>query len=153
MESRVEKIAKKKLETGIDETMIKELVHAFYEKIRKDTLLGPIFNERITDWEPHLNRMCDFWSSATLKSGRYNGNPMMKHHPLPIDSRFFDHWLELFEQTALEVCPPKAAEVFKTKSRLIAQSLELGIAIKNGMLPLKEERFINSDLTTAFNGL
>lgn len=150
-QSRAEKIAKKQQETGIDEAMIKKLVHAFYDKIRTDALLGPIFNERISDWEPHLNRMCDFWSSATLKSGRYNGNPMMKHHPLPIDGRFFDHWLELFEQTAIEICPPNAAEVFKTKSRVIAQSLELGIAIKNGILPLKGERFIDDNLTPAFN--
>jgi hemoglobin len=146
MTTRAEKISKKKQETGIDEAMIKKLVHAFYDKIKTDTILVPIFNERITDWEPHLQRMCDFWSSATLKSGRYDGNPMMKHHPLPIDGRFFDHWLGLFAQTASEICPPKAADVFKQKSATIAQSLELGIAIKNGMLPIKGQRYINDEL-------
>lgn len=143
---REEKVANKKAETGIDEAMIEKLVHAFYTKIQVDPILGPIFNEHITDWEPHLKRMCDFWSSTTLKSGKYNGNPMIKHNPLPIDGRFFDYWLNMFAETAEEICPPKAAEVFKTKSTLIAQSLELGIAIKNGVLPIKGERYIDQNL-------
>ena len=146
-DKRAEKIAIKKAETGIDEAMIEKLVHAFYAKIKIDPFLGPIFNKHITDWDPHLARMCEFWSSATLKSGKYNGNPMAKHSPLPIDSRFFDHWLEMFAQTAAEVCPPKAAEIFASKSTLIAQSLELGIAINNGSLPIKGERYVNKSLT------
>lgn len=147
---REEKIAKKQEETGIDEVMIDTLVRTFYDKIRIDPVLGPIFNNLIDDWEPHLLKMVDFWSSATLKSGKYKGNPLIKHMPMPIDARFFDHWLELFEKTAIEVCPPKAAAVFKQKSHMIAQSLELGIAVKNNALPVKGERYINEDL--AFPG-
>ena len=30
------------------------LVSTFYEKVRKDALLGPFFNETIEDWEEHL---------------------------------------------------------------------------------------------------
>lgn len=144
--ARDEKIALKKLETGIDEEMIDKLVRAFYDKIRIDPLLGPIFNELIDDWEPHLLKMIDFWSSATLKSGKYKGNPLIKHFPLPIDARFFDHWLGLFAKTAAETCPPLAAEIFKEKSTMIAHSLELGIAIKNGALPAKGDRYINPKL-------
>ena len=117
--TREEKIAHKKKVTGIDETMIDRLVRTFYEKIQIDPVLGPIFNEHISDWEPHLLKMIDFWSSATLKSGKYNGNPMIIHNPMPIDSRFFDHWLELFCATAVETCPPQAAAIFKEKSKMI----------------------------------
>lgn len=95
--------------TGIDEDMIELVVHAFYDKVRKDKLLGPIFNCRVANWEFHLARMCAFWSSVALMSGRYHGQPMEKHLPLPVDSRHFDHWLRLFQETALEVCPPAAA--------------------------------------------
>ena len=50
--------------TGIDEAMIERLMRRFYEKIREDALLAPIFEARIADWEPHLRRMCEFWSSV-----------------------------------------------------------------------------------------
>ena len=94
--------------TGIDEPMIERLVRGFYAKIRKDALLGPIFEARIRDWEPHLRRMCAFWSSVALMSGRYHGSPMARHLPLPVDAAHFDRWLALFEETAREVCPTSA---------------------------------------------
>ncbi|MDG1996630.1 MAG: group III truncated hemoglobin [Emcibacteraceae bacterium] len=145
-ESREKKVALKKAQTGIDEAMIDRLVRHFYAKIQTDSILGPIFNERIVDWEPHLLKMIDFWSSATLKTGKYKGNPLIIHNPLPIDGRFFDHWLELFNQAAREICSEQAALVFKEKSELIARSLELGIAINKGTLPLKDERYIDQSL-------
>ena len=144
--TREEKIALKKSETGIDHDMIDQLVRTFYQKIEIDPVLGPIFNDLIDDWEPHLLKMIDFWSSATLKSGTYKGNPLVKHLSMPIDARFFDHWLQLFEKTAAEICPPKAAALFKEKSKMIAHSLELGIAIKNGNLPMNGDRYINHEL-------
>jgi hemoglobin len=131
--------------TGIDETMIQRLVHAFYAKARKDTLLGPIFENRVGNWELHLDRMCAFWSSVALMSGRYHGQPMEKHLPLPIDSRHFDHWLELFRETAVEVCPPAAATHVIERAERIAESLELGIAAKNGILLKKGQRLNRPD--------
>src|SRR5438445_13067988 len=85
--------------TGITEAMIEQLVRGFYAKVRADAELAPVFEARITDWEPHLQRMCAFWSSVALMSGRYQGTPMAKHRPLPVDARCFDRWLELFEET------------------------------------------------------
>jgi len=126
--------------TGIDEAMIDTLVRRFYARIRADAMLGPVFAERITDWEPHLQRMCAFWSSVALMTGRYHGQPMQKHLPLPIDARHFDRWLALFEATAAETCPPAAAAHFIDRARRIAQSLELGIACARGVMLGKDER-------------
>jgi hemoglobin len=128
-------------QTGIDEPMIERLVYGFYAKVRGDDLLGPVFDARIGDWEPHLRRMCEFWSSVALMSGRYHGNPMAKHAPLPIDAAHFDRWLALFEQTASELCPPEAAAHFISRARRIAESLELGIAGAHGVLLRTGERF------------
>ena len=61
---------------GIDEAMIERLVHGFYDGVRGDPVLGPIFAERIDDWGPHLQRMVDFWSSVMLMTGRYHGQPL-----------------------------------------------------------------------------
>jgi hemoglobin len=126
--------------TGIDEIMIQRLVHAFYAKVRKDALLGPIFESRVASWDLHLERMCAFWSSVALLSGRYHGQPMEKHLPLPVDGRHFDRWLELFRETALEMCPSSAATHFIERAGRIAESLELGIAGKNRVLLLKGQR-------------
>lgn len=127
-------------ETGIDDEMIHRLVHAFYDRVRDDAVLGPIFAARITDWEPHLAKMCAFWSSVMLMTGRYHGRPMPAHAPLPVGGKHFDHWLALFETTARDVCPPAAAERFIEKSRLIAQSLEMGIATSRGVMLAPGER-------------
>jgi hemoglobin len=126
--------------TGIDEPMIERLVRAFYTKVRADELLGPIFAARIRDWEPHLQRMCAFWSSVALMSGRYHGTPMTKHLPLPVDGEHFDRWLGLFEATAGEVCSPEATKHFVERARRIAESLELGIAGHRGEFLARGER-------------
>jgi len=119
---------------GIDEAMIQRLVHTFYGRVRADAVLGPIFAARIVDWEPHLKRMCAFWSSVTLMTGRYHGRPMQAHAPLPIDATHFDRWLAIFTATAQDVCPTRAAEHFIEKARMIAESLQLGIATHRGLM-------------------
>jgi hemoglobin len=127
--------------TGVDESMIDQLVRAFYGRIQQDPLLSPIFDARIKDWEPHLQRMCHFWSSVILSSGVYHGQPMRMHLPLPIDAEHFDRWLALFESTARELFDDAIAECFVTPARRIALSLELGIASAHGELLVRGERF------------
>ena len=128
-------------ETGIDEAMIERLVRGFYARVQADPLLGPVFAARIEDWEPHLQRMMAFWSSVALLSGRYRGQPMEKHLPLPVDAQHFDRWLALFEETASALCPPAAARHFVERARRIAESLELGIAAGQGRILARGERF------------
>lgn len=133
-------------ETGIDEAMIRKLVHGFYARVRKDAVIGPIFNGHVADWDRHLAQMCRFWSSVALMTGVYHGQPMQKHQPLPADGRHFDRWLELFEDTANELCPPRAAAHFIERARRVAQSLELGMASSRGVMLMKGERLHRPDL-------
>jgi hemoglobin len=121
---------------GVDEAMICTVVHSFYERIRADDLLGPIFEAAIFDWEPHLARMCDFWSSMLLMTKRYDGRPVPAH--LKIDGlgkAHFARWLGLFEATVREIAPPDAAELFIDRGHRVAQSLQLAIDFQNGVLP------------------
>ncbi|OZB16084.1 MAG: preprotein translocase, partial [Rhodobacterales bacterium 34-62-10] len=60
--ARPEMTAAIMVETGLDEGILRNLVHTFYDKVRRDVTLGPIFAARITDWGPHLERMVAFWS-------------------------------------------------------------------------------------------
>lgn len=131
-----------RMATGIDEAMIQSLVHTFYARIRDDAVLGPIFASRISDWGPHLARMCDFWSSVMLMTGRYHGRPMPAHATLPIEPTHFERWLALFEATAHDVCPPHAAVRFVERAHLIAESLARGIAIYRGEAPPPVGRII-----------
>ena len=136
-------------DTGITEAMIEQLVRAFYAKVRADAVLGPVFEAKIADWEPHLAQMFAFWSSVALMTGRYHGTPMIKHVKLPIDAGHFDRWLALFEDTAREICPPEAAAHFIDRAQRIAASLELGVAGANGVMLGKGERYRRSEAAAA----
>lgn len=118
---------------GVSEEMIRTLVHTFYARVREDALLGPIFNRAIDDWDAHLSKLCDFWSSVTLMSGRYKGKPVPAHLKFPeIDADHFARWLELFRDTARHACEPAAAELFISRAERIAESLQLAISINRG---------------------
>jgi len=120
--------------TGIDAAMIRRLVHGFYDKVRADPILSPIFAAHIPDarWPAHLERMCAFWSSVALVNGAYQGRPMQAHQPLDVQASDFDRWLMLFRTTAQELTPPAAARHFIERAERIAKSLEAGIEAHQG---------------------
>jgi hemoglobin len=119
--------------TGITEAMITELVTTFYARVRTDPMLAPVF-ARVQDWDTHLAHLRAVWSSVTLMSGRYHGQPMQVHMALQIAPAHFDRWLLLFEQAADEIFPPPAAAIFRDKARRIADSFEAAIATQRGEL-------------------
>lgn len=113
--------------TGLDEETLTELVHRFYDKVRADALLGPIFAARISDWGPHLERMAAFWSSVALMTGRYHGVPVPAHAGLPVQWDHFVRWLRLFRETAAETCPPEGAAHVIERAERIARSLHMAV--------------------------
>ncbi len=118
---------------GIDEKLIGTLVDRFYAAVRRDEILGPVFESRIADWDEHLAKLRDFWSSVVLMTGRYKGRPMPVHAAIAeITDTHFERWLALFAETARAVCPPAAAALFIDRSRRIAESLKMGIALSRG---------------------
>ena len=108
-------------QAGVDEAMIRMLVDAFYERVRADETLGPIFEREISDWRPHLDKMYDFWSSVVLMTKRYDGRPVPAHIKIEgLDHPHFEHWLALFQQTARDVVrppPPTCSSTAPTASR------------------------------------
>jgi hemoglobin len=114
-------------QTSLDEDVLKQLVHRFYDKIRADPVLSPIFASRITDWPPHLERMVTFWSSVALMTGRYHGKPVPAHAHLPVTRAHFDGWLVLFRETADEVCTPAGAAHVIERAERIARSLHMAV--------------------------
>lgn len=114
-------------ETGLDEGVLRDLVHSFYEKVRRDAVLGPIFASRIADWGPHLERMVAFWSSVALMTGRYHGRPVPAHASLPVKGAHFERWLGLFRATAHDVCTPAGAAHVIERAERIARSLHIAV--------------------------
>ena len=114
---------------GVDADYISGFVERLYGKIRQDTLLGPIFAERVGDWGLHLGRMKQFWRSVLHASGEFSGNPMVKHIVIPgLEERHFAHWLTLFYATLREEEPTdEATRTVAERARMIADSLLTGI--------------------------
>lgn len=79
---------------------VRYLVDSFYQRVRADELLAPIFEAVVQGrWPQHLATMYDFWSGLLLGTGRYRGRPFPKHLALPIDTQHFRRWLALFVTT------------------------------------------------------
>ncbi len=83
---------------------IERLVNAFYARVRRDEVLGFIFDEVAqVNWDAHLPKMYAFWETVIFRSGGYSGNPLAPHAklvPLTVMGRDqFDRWLQLFEAT------------------------------------------------------
>jgi hemoglobin len=119
---------------GIDEEGLRTLVEHFYARVRRDPLIGPVFDAAIDDWSEHLDRLQAFWSSVMLASGRYKGRPLPAHirHAESISSASFERWLSLWRQATNELMPPPAAAALQEKAARIAESLSLGIDFAQG---------------------
>lgn len=114
---------------GVDRAFIGRLVREFYRRVRRDDRLGPIFAREITgDWEPHLEKMTDFWCSVILKTRSYQGRPVPAHVKLEgVTESDFDIWLAIFGDTARDLGDPDTAKVFIERAERIAQSLKLAM--------------------------
>ncbi|MCK0198779.1 group III truncated hemoglobin [Ancylobacter sp. 6x-1] len=110
----------------LDEPGLRALVGAFYERVRADPELGPVFNDAIADWPTHLDTLAAFWSSVMLGTGRYKGRPMPAHfrHRARISPAMFTRWLGLWGRTADELMAPEDAQALRERALRIAQSLQ-----------------------------
>ena len=117
------------LHPEITEALIKDVVDAFYGRIRQDPQLGPIFEREIGErWDEHLPKMYAFWSSVMMLTGRYKGRPVPAHARMRgLTAADFERWLALFGETVGELCPGEVAALFREKAGRIAQSLQLAL--------------------------
>ncbi len=101
---------------------IKTFVDDFYIKVRNDNLLAPVFAARITDWQPHLNKMYRFWNAALFQVREYVGNPMAKHSTLPIDGSHFEQWINLFYETLDQYFEGSVTDEAKRRAMIMAHT-------------------------------
>lgn len=79
---------------------ITKLITEFYDHVRKDELLAPVFSH--VDWEHHTPVIIDFWCMVLLGDTAYRSNPFQKHLDLPIRREHFERWLLYFFRTVDE---------------------------------------------------
>jgi hemoglobin len=99
-------------------TEIETLVNKFYERVRADELLAPVFAH--VDWPHHLPVMYNFWSSILLGDMSYNGSPFSKHVGLVITADHFSRWLKLFMETVDTEFKGPIADEAKNRAQSIA---------------------------------
>lgn len=114
---------------------IKRLVNTFYEKIRANELLGPIFNTHIAEheWPAHLEKLTDFWETKIFGISSFKGNPTLKH--IRVDQNLkqtmalehFEEWVRLWFETVDELFTGARAERAKNAAQKMGTGQYLAI--------------------------
>jgi hemoglobin len=97
------------------ETGIREMVAAFYRKVRTDDLIGPMYPD--DDWEGSEERLAEFMLFRLGASTAYvekRGHPRlrMRHIPFRIGIAERDRWLALMTAAMEETGVPPRARAF-----------------------------------------
>lgn len=113
----------------LDEPTLRALIDHFYDHVRGDAELGPVFESAVADWPDHLARLTRFWSSVMLTSGLYKGNPVAAHlrHADEMTPQQFERWLEIWRASTAELLEPSLALAMQAKAERIAESLQLAV--------------------------
>ena len=116
---------------------VKLLVDEFYIKVRADNLLGPIFNEIITDWDQHLDHLTTFWETSLFigkkLDHKYVGNPLVAHEKVDktldhtISEMHFGVWLNLWYATLDQFFEGEIADNAKRRARKMGTFMYLKI--------------------------
>lgn len=111
---------------------IEQLVNSFYDKVKKDDIIGFIFNDVArVNWENHLPIMYSFWENIIFYTGGYNGNPITVHQHLnklmPLTGEHFKRWLKLFTGAVDELFEGEKAFIAKQRATSIATMMEIKI--------------------------
>lgn len=94
---------------------IRAMVAAFYRRVRKDDLIGPMYPDG--DWEGAEQRLAEFLLFRLGASTRYlemRGHPRLKmrHVPFRVGVAERDRWLELMAAAMDETGVPEVARGF-----------------------------------------
>lgn len=99
----------------VGETKLRDMVAAFYRRVREDDLIGPMYPAE--DWEGAEKRLADFIVYRFGGPQTYieeRGHPRLRgrHMPFSIGEAERDRWLELMGAAMREVViPAEEAEV------------------------------------------
>ena len=105
------------------------LVSSFYTKVRANQKIGHFFNDTITDWPFHLEKLTDFWETNLFMVSKFRGNPMRAHKEVDqkfnssIEQAHFGEWLNTWYETVDELFEGDRASIAKNRARNMAHNL------------------------------
>ena len=105
------------------------LLRQFYADVRQHSEIGPIFNAQIKNWPEHLEKIGDFWTTATGGPPRYAGPMPQRHFPLGLNEQHFEAWLNLWERNCRIHLTPSAADEMIALAGSIGQRLRALISL------------------------
>lgn len=105
------------------EEEVVRMVEVFYERVRADATLGPLFEAQVPDWNWHKAHLVAFWSALLRGTRRFHGAPVSRHLEMPgLSAELFEHWLALFQQTTAECGNPDMQRVADEAARDIGNT-------------------------------
>ena len=112
---------------------IKVLVDTFYDYVRQDRLLAPIFQEHLhNNWGPHLEKMYAFWNAALFGVRGYVGNPFARHASMLVSSEHFEQWLTLFNRAVANHFEGPVADDARRRAGIMAATFDRRIQEQQG---------------------
>ena len=107
---------------------IERLVHGFYADVRKDPLLGPVFEQALHGrWDAHLQRLVDFWSTVALGTRSFRGDVFGRHMALQgVTPAHFAAWVGLWQRHTEQLLAPEVARELQVVAHGIARNLFRG---------------------------
>lgn len=110
------------------EAALRALLTDFYGRARADTLIGPMFEEAVHDWDAHLDRVTAFWITMLGgvrpgEAGVWRGDLNGAHAGLGLRRAHLERWLHLFDEAARAQLTPQAASLLGERARRMGERL------------------------------
>lgn len=107
-----------------------KIVDSFYNKIRQDELIGPIFTVQAkVNWDEHLPKLYNFWDDLLFGENNYQGRPFPPHFKLNLKIEHFERWLKLFIETIDENYAGLKADEMKNRALRIALNFSMNLGL------------------------
>jgi len=116
--------------SAIDSDMVRALLDSFYNSVRRDAVLGPVFDPLIgEDWPAHISKITEFWLTALRLSRSYKGSGFMAAHLRhgSIREEHMQRWLELFAKAVEQEIAPEHRLAFLNVANAMAENLRISL--------------------------
>ena len=106
---------------------IRNLVTAFYTRVRRDHVLAPVFARAVgtgdAEWEAYVAQVEEFYSSLILTGRKAKSRPLRARLP-DLEPAMFERRLSLFGGTCSDLFEPEMAAAFQHRAAGIAARLK-----------------------------
>jgi hemoglobin len=108
------------------------LVNTFYDRVRRDDVIGHIFNSIIgDDWSEHLPIMYTFWNTVLFGAEGYKGQAVGKHveidRKIQLHTEHYERWISLWRDTVDQLFEGPNAGLIKSKAETMLQLIRFKV--------------------------